>query len=232
MSDPNLPATPAASTEQQRLALRASDADREHVAEILRQAAADGRIDVEELDERLALAYATRTWADLEPLTADLVPSPLQTPAPRSASTSVTVRPGEGGTRSIVSIMGGNDRKGRWRIAPRCLVLNVMGGSDLDLTQVELSDHETTITVVSVMGGSEIRVPDGVEVRVSKLAIMGGNGVKLRGDRPPPGAPVIKVRLWSLMGGTDVKQGPKRSRAERRRERELRAEQRRRELGS
>jgi hypothetical protein len=52
--------------------LRASDADRERVVERLRRAQAEGRIDVFEFDERVAAAYAARTYADLEPLTADL----------------------------------------------------------------------------------------------------------------------------------------------------------------
>src|SRR5947207_338555 len=52
--------------------MRASDADRERVAEVLRQAAADGRLDLTELDERLAVVYAARTYAELEPVTADL----------------------------------------------------------------------------------------------------------------------------------------------------------------
>ena len=34
--------------------------------------------------------------------------------------------------------MGGNDRKGRWRVAKHCKVINIMGGSDLDLNQAEL----------------------------------------------------------------------------------------------
>jgi Domain of unknown function (DUF1707) len=52
--------------------LRASDADRERVVERLRRAQAEGRIDVFEFDERVAAAYVARTYADLEPLTADL----------------------------------------------------------------------------------------------------------------------------------------------------------------
>jgi hypothetical protein len=59
---------------------RASDADREATGERLRQAAAEGRLDAEELDERLGAAYAARTVDDLAPLTADL-PAP-QAPAP------------------------------------------------------------------------------------------------------------------------------------------------------
>ena len=56
--------------------LRVSDAERERVAERLRTHAADGRLAVEELEERLAGAFSARTRADLEPLLADLPGSP------------------------------------------------------------------------------------------------------------------------------------------------------------
>jgi len=55
--------------------LRASDADREAIAERLRAAAGEGRLTLEEADERLAAAYAARTVAELAPLTADLPPT-------------------------------------------------------------------------------------------------------------------------------------------------------------
>ncbi len=52
--------------------LRASDLDREQVAERLRQAAAEGRLLAEELEHRLARALRARTYAELDPLVADL----------------------------------------------------------------------------------------------------------------------------------------------------------------
>lgn len=54
--------------------LRASDADREATVERLRVAAEEGRIDHEELDDRLTATYAARYCAELEPLTADVTP--------------------------------------------------------------------------------------------------------------------------------------------------------------
>ena len=52
--------------------MRASDADRERVAEELRRHHLDGRLDTEELQERLGRCYAARTGADLAELLADL----------------------------------------------------------------------------------------------------------------------------------------------------------------
>ena len=89
MSDPSTPeprATPASVP-----ALRASDAEREQVVDVLRQAAGDGRLDTDELDERLTLAYAVKTKHELEALTADVVvpgagrEPPRERPPPQAA---------------------------------------------------------------------------------------------------------------------------------------------------
>src|SRR3954449_11067389 len=61
------------------LDVRVSDREREAVADTLREHAAEGRLDPEELEERLTTAYAARTRGDLEGLTSDL---PARAPAP------------------------------------------------------------------------------------------------------------------------------------------------------
>jgi len=207
--------------------LRASDADREHVAEVLRHAAGEGRLTVDELDERIDRAFAARTQGELTELTSDL---PETTHAAAAAAT-LPVKPGEGGRRWLVSIMGGHDRRGHWRIGEHLTNLNIMGGSDLDLNDAELSARETTIRVISIMGGADIHVPEGLDVRVSEFAFMGGNDVKLGAERPTPGGPVLHLKLFSLMGGTDVKRGRRLTREERRAlKRERREERDRRHL--
>jgi hypothetical protein len=112
--------------------------------------------------------------------------------------------------------MGGHDKGGRWRLARRCTVLNIMGGSDIDLNDAELSEPVTQLNMYSIMGGGEIHVPHGVDVQVSNFALMGGNGVELGDEVVPRGAPKIQIRLVSIMGGSDVVRGRKLSRAERR----------------
>ncbi|MET7877028.1 DUF1707 SHOCT-like domain-containing protein [Micromonospora profundi] len=62
--------------------MRAADADREAVAERLRAALGEGRLDLHEYDERVQNAYAARTYADLDALLVDLPPV---APAERSA---------------------------------------------------------------------------------------------------------------------------------------------------
>jgi hypothetical protein len=195
-------------------ALRASDADREHTAELLRHAAGDGRLTVEELEERLNAAYATRTRRELEALVADIVPAEGALPGQRHAR--VPVRRGDGGARWLVAIMSGRDRKGRWRVGPNLNVVNIMGGTDLDLNDAEFADDVVEITIFSLMGGADIRVPEGLNVEISEFALMGGNNVELGDELPDPGGPLLRLRILSIMGGGDVKRGRKLTRAERR----------------
>ncbi len=203
--------------------LRASDAEREQTAEVLRVAASEGRLNVEELEERLGSAYSVRTRPELERLIADVNPQRLgqgQATATPGARSGLTVREGPGGERWVISIMGGHDRSGRWRVAPRCTVLSIMGGSDVDLNDAELADRVTHLNVFSFMGGSDIHVPHGVDVQVTNVALMGGNDVKLGNEVAPAGGPTIHLRMVSIMGGTSVRRGRKLSRREKRELRE------------
>ena len=214
--------------------LQASDADRERVVEVLRRAASHGQLTAEELEERVASAHAARTRSELDPLTADMSVEPLGDAAPASTERvagGVGVREGEGGTRWVVSILGGHDKRGRWRVAPRATVLNLLGGSELDLNDAELSGTVTELNIYSILGGCELRVPHGVDVEVSGFALLGGHEVNLDDDPALPGAPTIRLRLVSILGGTDVARGRKPTMAERWRERKLRRA-RRRDLGS
>ena len=101
---------------------------------------------------------------ELEPLTADL-------PAELAGAALASGEP----RRWFVAIMGGTTKHGRWRIARRSTIVNVMGGADLDLTNAVVDGHVTEIHAFSLMGGSTIKVPDGVNVELTGFAIMGGN---------------------------------------------------------
>ena len=64
--------------------IRASDADREHVVEILREAYSSGRLTLEEFDDRTSSAFAAKTWGGLRELTRDL-PQQARLELPRPA---------------------------------------------------------------------------------------------------------------------------------------------------
>jgi uncharacterized protein DUF1707 len=57
--------------------IRASDQERQSVVDILREAFTDGRLTLDEFEERMTAAYAAKTWTDLRQLTGDLPVEPL-----------------------------------------------------------------------------------------------------------------------------------------------------------
>jgi hypothetical protein len=61
-----------------RATLRASDADREEIAERLRKATAEGRLLAEELEERLEATFTARTYGQLDAVVADLPGPPVR----------------------------------------------------------------------------------------------------------------------------------------------------------
>jgi hypothetical protein len=190
--------------------MRLSDADRDRAAEVLREAAAQGRLSMDELDERLELAYAAKTYADLEPVTGDL-------PKPGSAlSTSApTVPAGRiGGTprnRFSIAIMSGARRKGWWVLPRSYVAVAVMGGVELDLREASFSEPEVTLHAYTLMGGIQITVPDDIDVDVSGFACMGGFDHNASGPGVP-GAPRVRVIGCAVMGGVEVKRKPPRQR--------------------
>jgi Domain of unknown function (DUF1707)/Cell wall-active antibiotics response 4TMS YvqF len=172
--------------------LRVSDADREAVVVRLREAGGEGRLTFEELAERVERAVAARTSSELDAVTADLPPARPGALVPRK----------ERGW--VVAVMGGAERKGRWRPARRTNVVVVMAGAALDLRHAEIEGGEIVINAVSIMGGIDVIVPDGVEVELSGFALMGGNAGPKDTPAMPSGAPIVHVRAYSLMGGIGV----------------------------
>jgi len=176
-------------------AVRASDAEREHTVELLRRHSVDGRLTLEEFAGRIERAYEARTRDELEELTRDLPEAGAATPA----------RTRKRASRWVVSIMGGTERRGRWRLGKETKVVCVMGGAELDLRHAELDDPDSTITVVAVMGGAEIIVPEGVDVDVGGFAFMGGKEFKPGRTPPPPTAPRVRIDAYAFMGGIEIK---------------------------
>jgi len=197
--------------------LRASDADRERVAETLREAAGDGRLTMDELDERLDAVYAAKTYAELVPITRDLPASGAAAPVPApSGATAGGVRQygGEPTSHTAVAILGGFSRKGGWVVPKSFNAFMLMGGGEIDLREARFAEREVSIHVVAIMGGCEITVPEDATVHVTGIGIMGAFDHSTDGVGSP-GGPVINVSGVALMGGVEVKRkAPKKSKRE------------------
>lgn len=174
--------------------VRASDSERDDVVKALSEHAAAGRLTLDELEERIEQALAARTRRELAALSDDLpaIANQVQ-PSRRKA------------TRWVLSFMGGASKRGRWRVDRRVNTVTIMGGNDIDLRHAEIDGRQDiTIVAVSIMGGTNIYVPDSVDVELGGFALMGANDEKGSTRAPRPGAPRIRVLAYALMGGTDL----------------------------
>lgn len=190
--------------------LRASDADRDQVANLLSTAYAEGRLTMEEHEERVGELMAAKTFDDLIPITRDLVvigtPNPLATPQPTNRFTIDTTGQGPE-TDKMIAIFGGVTRTGKWRVRKQTKALALFGGIDLDLRDAIFEAPVLEISGFWCFGGLDIKVPEGIEVRDHTSGIFGGTDVSNIGD-PAPGAPTLVIKGVSLFGGVSVR-GPK-----------------------
>jgi hypothetical protein len=188
--------------------MRASDADRDRVADQLREALAEGRLTADEHAERLDAIYQAKTYAELAPIVHDLpATGGGRSPNAPTAPASLTVRDDlpapQTSTPNVVAIFSGAERGGRWLVEPQTNVVAVFGGVELDLRQAVLSQREVTINVVAIMGGVNMVLPPGVRVKNSMVAIFGGCSVPPE-DTIDPDAPVVRLTGFTMFGGVNV----------------------------
>jgi hypothetical protein len=195
-----------------RKSLRASDGDRERAAEILRDAAGEGRLGLDELDERLTAVYAAKTYAELEPVLQDL-PNAGTAPVAAPADKAVSRVGGDPTSSAAIAVMGGFSRKGAWVVPAEFTAVAVMGGGDIDLREARFAERVVTIHAYAIMGGIAITVPEDVEVQVTGVGLMGAFEHGSTGA-PKPGGPKLIVNGLAFWGAVDVKRKPlKRPRA-------------------
>jgi len=190
--------------------LRASDADREQVATVLSTAYAEGRLTLEEHDERVDRLMAAKTFDDLIPITRDLVvigtPTAVATPQPSSRFTMDTTAQNSQSDK-MIAIFGGVTRSGRWRVRKNIKALALFGGMDLDLRNAIFEAPAVEISGFWCFGGLDIKVPEGIDVRDQTAGVFGGTDIRDIGD-PAPGAPTLVIKGMTLFGGVSV-HGPK-----------------------
>ncbi len=192
--------------------MRASDADRERVAQVLHNALSEGRITVNELEERLTTVYGAKTLADLKPVTVDLpsaggVIQPAQTRALGFPDNRIGGHPG---SPVSIGVMSGAVRKGSWVLPPQHTSFAFWGGTEIDLRQARFADKHCTITAVAIMGGIQITVPDDINVDVTGIGFMGGFILEDKSGAPPapPTAPTVKINGLGFWGGVVVYRRP------------------------
>jgi hypothetical protein len=151
-------------------ALRASDADRDRVIELLRAAVADGRLDSAEFDERLDAALAARTIDALTPLIADLIAAPGSHGALTFPFTATSAEP----AADLITISekhGSVRRDGRWTLPHRLALRTFWCDVLLDLTSAVRSGPELIIEMRVRGGDMELVLAPGMVVDANELAV-------------------------------------------------------------
>jgi Domain of unknown function (DUF1707) len=169
--------------------MRASDADRDRVLDMLREAAGDGRLTADEFDERMEAALSSRTLGELAALTADLGPGPGGAGAATAQAEDV-VRIDQRG--------GSVQRTGRWVVPRRMELRPSWCDVTIDFTEAVIA-ADTLLIEMSMRGGSLILVTrPGIVVDANYLAVR-YTDVEIRPDTKP-GVPVIlRVQLTGRM---------------------------------
>ncbi|WP_351226177.1 DUF1707 domain-containing protein [Streptomyces sp. NPDC002133] len=187
-------------------AIRASDADRDRIADILREALAEGRLDAEEHSDRIDAVYRAKTVGELEPIVRDL-PSATRPPRPAPASYAYGPEVPDGPTESLVAIFSSSTRKGRWRVGARTNAFALFGNVEIDLTEAMFGQRLTVINATSIFGNVEVRVPENISLRGSGSGVF-GNFEVVTLEAADPEAPVVVVNGYSVFGNVEAK--PKR----------------------
>lgn len=197
---PAAPASPAAPAAPAVGGLRASDADRDRIAQILSDALAEGRLTPEEHSERLDTLYAVKTVGELEVLVRDLPAGAAARPAAPAAAPA-----GIGPVESVVAVCSSSARKGRWRPGPHTRAVSVLGDITIDLTEAVFEQQVTEINAVAVLGNVEIHVPENVTLRGYGSGLLGNFEVHGGAAAADPQAPVVIVRGLAVLGNIEAR---------------------------
>ncbi|MET8384941.1 DUF1707 domain-containing protein [Streptosporangium canum] len=182
--------------------VRPSDEDRDRATRRLQEAAAAGRIELGELDQRLTEIYEAKTQGELAHAGRGL---------PEPTRADLLVVRDEPSSYFAMSVFGWFSRKGRW-VAPRVFTsLSVFGGGEIDLRDARFADREIRVHAFALWGYTEVIVPDDVEVEIKGFGLFGAfDRSAVRRER---GAPRIVISGLALFGGvgTRVTEAPKAS---------------------
>ncbi|KPI27237.1 protein of unknown function DUF1707 [Actinobacteria bacterium OK074] len=196
------PAAPVSPAE-----LRCSDADRDRVADLLREALAEGRLTAEEHAERVEGVLAAKTSGELDGFVRDLPAAhrsggaAAYAPAPgRPAWGAIPAEPDD----NVVAVFSGAVRKGRWRAGRRIHAYAVFGSVEIDLSEAIFEYQQVVIRAISVFGSVDIRVPENVSLRGTGGGVL-GNFEVIPTDAADRDAPVVYVDGLAVLGSVEAR---------------------------
>ncbi|OBF79571.1 hypothetical protein A5791_11195 [Mycobacterium sp. 852002-51163_SCH5372311] len=182
---------------------RAGDTDRIMLAQLLAYAAEQGRLQLNDYEDRLTKAYAATTYEELDRLRADLPGAPINQ---RRGG-----KPNPAPSTLLLALLSGFERRGRWNVPKKLTTLTLWGSGVLDLRYADFTSTEVEIHAYSIMGMQTILLPPEVNVEIHGHGVMGGFDREVLGEGVR-GAPTVKIRGFSLWGGVTIKRKARRPR--------------------
>jgi len=106
---------------------------------------------------------------------------------------------------TILAILGVRKEKVTSRNYRGGRIIAFLGGCELNLTQADMENGPAELEIITLMGGVEIKVPEGWEVTGNMLPVMGGADIR---TKAAPGGRKLVVNGVVVMGGVEIKSVP------------------------
>ncbi|WP_433196641.1 DUF1707 SHOCT-like domain-containing protein [Nocardia sp. CA-107356] len=187
--------------------LRVSDAEREHVGQLLQRAVGLGMLSLGEFTERMDTALAAKTRGELNAVLVDLPgvrligqpaapPSTFVNAAPAFAKRPISPPPAVPSQTTpgsvIRSRLSGVNRRGRWQVAPSLHLNNWLSGVTLDFTEAIMSTQVVEVNVDDYLSSLTLIVPAEATVDLNGVDLI-GSSVNNKVRTGPPFGPLHLV---------------------------------------
>lgn len=182
---------------------RAADTDRIQIAQLLAYAAEQGRLKLNDYEDRLTRAYAAQTYEELDRLREDLPGAPVNL---RRGG-----KPNPAPSTLLLALLSGFERRGRWNVPKKLTTFALWGSGVVDLRYADFTSTDVDIKAMSIMGATRILLPPEVNVHLKGRGVMGNFDRSVLGEGTP-GAPTVRIRGFSLWGSVSVIRKARRSR--------------------
>ena len=223
----NDPSHAQPSGDELALRRRVSDLERENVAEVLREAAGEGRLSYTELEDRLESVYGAKTYGELIEVSKDL-PNGLTVPqygnqasAQYGTQPQYGIQPASQYGGAVVEVgppinvfLSDTKRIGGWLAPRRQEVHAVLGDVTLDYTEAQIPFDEVYLDVRCILADVKIRVPQNAIVHLEGNPVLGSiseqeagfGGVVEPATAPPK---TFHIRANAVLGDIKIRRGPR-----------------------
>lgn len=174
---------------------RVSDAEREHVVELLQKAIGRGLITLDEFTERTDIALAAKTRGQLNAVLMDL---------PGIVHRDQAAAPVPVERREVKATMSTVTRKGAWSVPRQLVVRNKMGATALDFREAVIPHPVVDIELDVTAGSVTLVLPEGATVDAQEVELSASN-LRDKVGTGTAGQPHFVVRGHVRAGNVEIK---------------------------